>query len=172
MKFFSRITLFKKMLFSWVLAICIGVALTACAYDSDVVNHSFGFDVRQADQDADVLDYKYGNSKHYVCAPVERVKEGLTSNVEGLNGPMYRGEFLYVKWRNKGTGKIYEDTVDLRHRLPKDLVNQKVYFTIKGPQLFVYLIDTNERRLPTVPPNGPSMYSSQKVTTIYPDQTK
>ncbi len=153
------------------LAIFIGVTLTACAYDSDVVNHSFGFDVRQTDQDADVLDYKYGNSKHYVSAPVERVKEGLTSNVEGLNGPMYRGEILYVKWRSKITGQIYEDTVDLRHRLPKDLVDQKVYFMIKGAQLYVYLISPEDR--PSgMPAVGPRMYSSRKVTTIYPDQIK
>jgi len=84
---------------------------------------------------------------------------------------MLRGDFLYVKWRIKSTGQVYEDTVDLRRRLPADITDHRIHFIVKGPQLYVYLI-TPERRPPDMPPNGPRPYQYLKTITIYPDQAK
>lgn len=80
---------------------------------------------------------------------------------------MLRGDFLYVKWRNERTGQVYEDTVDLRQRLPADIAKHRIHFIIKGPQLYVYLISP-EPRPPNMPVNGPRMYRNLKSTLIYP----
>lgn len=82
---------------------------------------------------------------------------------------MLRGDSLYVKWRVKSSGRVYEDTVDLRNRLPRDIKDHRIYFVIKGEQLYVYLISP-QRRPSDVPPNGPGMYRHRIVKTIYPDQ--
>jgi len=81
---------------------------------------------------------------------------------------MLRGDFLYVKWRNKGTGQVYEDNVDLRQRLPANIVDHRIHFIIKGSKLYVYLISMKERRTSDVTPTGPEMYDHLKNIRIYP----
>ncbi len=78
---------------------------------------------------------------------------------------MLVGESLYVKWRNKNTGQIYEDTVDLKKLLPRNIENHRIYFIVKDKQLFVYLITPN-KRLPTEELNGPKVYNSLKTITL------
>jgi len=161
---YSRIFIYAILVLA---AVC---ALAACAADTRIVNHSFGFDVRRDGQDAIVLDYRYGESKLPVRAPEEAVKKGEVFYFSGVTGPMLRGDYLYVKWRNKNTDQVYEDTVDLRSRLPDDITDHRVYFMIRGAQLYVYLIPPeSKRRLPGAPSVGPRMYSDLDTKKIYPD---
>lgn len=44
----------------WLLALATACALTACAATPDVVDHAFSFSTRYDNQDAEVLDYRYG----------------------------------------------------------------------------------------------------------------
>ena len=81
---------------------------------------------------------------------------------------MIIGEFLYVKWKINSTGEIFKDRVDLRNRLPKNLYDSTVYFVIKGPQLYVYLV-TQKHSSPDEPSNEMKMYKSRVVKTLYPD---
>jgi hypothetical protein len=152
-----------------VVALCSLVLIACATLGSDIVDHSFGFDTRRDAQDAAVLDYRYGNSEGALRAPDEAVRRGEELSFESWTGPMPRGEFLYVKWRDKKTKQVYEDTVDLRSRLPADIEGQRVYFIIKGEQLFVYLI-TKENRLPGMPEIGPRVYRNKKVIQVYPDK--
>lgn len=147
------------------------VLLGACATGSNVVNHAFGFNTSEDAQDGEVLDYRYGDSKLPVRAPESSVREGKPSVFNNVNGPMLKGDFLYVKWRNKASGQVYEDTVDLRQRLPANIEDHRIHFTVRGSQLYVYLISP-ERRPSNMAPNGPSKYNYRKVFTIYPDQAK
>lgn len=148
------------------------VALAACAAGPEVVDHAFGFATAYDGQDdVEVLDYRYGNSKLPVHAPDWAVKEGKTFGGTGVRGPMLRGDFLYVKWRLKSTGQVHEDNVDLRQRLPADIEKHEVYFIIHGPQLYIYLI-TPKRRAKDEPAIGPEMYRYRKTILIYPDQSK
>src|SRR5688572_7012648 len=136
------------------------VALTAGVIahaSSQVVQHGFAFDLRYDNQDAELLDYAYGDSKLPVRPPEWALKEGRTFFFNSVSGEMLRGEFLYVKWRILNTGQIYEDKVDLRHRLPADIREHRITFLIRGPQLHVYLV-TPERRPSDVPPIGPGRY--------------
>lgn len=142
--------------------------VAACAAQPQVVDHTFSYSTLRDDQDGEVLDYRYGDSNLPVRAPEWRVKQGNVSQGTNVTGRMKRGDFLYVKWRNKGTGKIYEDTVDLRNRLPADIEGHRVHFMIRGSQLYVYLISPHDRP-PSIPPDGPSMYSDRLVKRIYPD---
>ena len=145
------------------------LTLAGCATNPGVVDQAFSFDVRYDDQDAEVLDYRYGDSKLPVRAPAAAVMEGKPLYQTNVHGPMLRGDFLYVKWRNKVTGQVYEDTVDLRRRLPLNITDDRIHFMIKGPQLYVYLISPKPRP-PDMPARGPRMYRDLESTLIYPDK--
>lgn len=156
-----------------VVAFVAFVTLAACASTANLVDHSFGFDTRKDDQDAVVLDYRYGDSELPVRAAEGAAKEGRTFAFQGVRGLMRKGDFLYVKWLNGATGKVFEDTVDLRHRLPADITDHTIYFMCRGAQLFVYLISPAAvERSPDSPPDGPRMYRSRNIVMIYPDRPK
>ena len=143
--------------------------LAACTTGPKVVDHAFTFDVLSDSPDAELLAYRYGDSKlpvSWMPGPNVKTKAPQRSNV---NGPMLQGDSLYVKWRLKSTGAVYEDAVDLRHRLPKDITNHRIYFMIKGPQLFIYLIPPLQRPGGS---NTPRMYPEANTTRIYPDAPK
>lgn len=80
---------------------------------------------------------------------------------------MILGDTLYVKWRIKATDKVYEDTVDLKSRLPKDVTDHRIYFVIKDTQLWVYLISP-EGRPKDFPIVGPAKFRFNKAYEIYP----
>lgn len=161
--------LYLRKLSRWIAALAVIGLLTACALGRDVVRHSFSFDVSQDNQDAEVIDFQYGNSKSPVRASEQALRDRQTYQANGVSGPMLRGEFLYVKWRIKSTGIVYEEKVDLRHRLPRNITDHRVYFMVRGSQLYVYLVSP-EKRPPDMPSIGPSLYQSRKVFQIYPDQ--
>lgn len=142
---------------------CLFAALTACA--SGLVNHAFSFDIRES-PGAQILDYRYGDSRQPSARATETdLAQGTVSQIVGIHGDMLRGDTLYVKWRIKSSGKVYEDTVDLKSLLPRDISKHRIHFIVKGDQLFVYLI-TPERRPPEMPPNGPREYQYLKVITL------
>jgi len=146
----------------------IALLISACA--SDIVQHGFQFNASLDSPDAEVLDFRYGQSKQPGVRPPELA---YTSNripqAAMTMGEMLRGDELYVRWRLKSTGQVFEDTVDLRRRLPADIRNHTVYFIIRGPQLWVYLV-TPERQAAGASSDGPKMYRHVKTLTIYPDK--
>ncbi len=158
----------KRMTWRVLVAIAALCVFAACAAQPTVVPHAFSFDTSQDGQDGEVLDYRYGDSKLPVRAPESYVKKGQVFRQNSVNGPMLRGDSLYVKWRTRDSGKIYEDTVDLRKRLPADIREHRIHFQVKGGQLYVYLISPE-----TMPSGqfstGPSMFKREVVKTIYPD---
>lgn len=162
------------------------VSMAACASEPRLVDHSFEFDARWDSPDAEILDYRYGNSKQPGARPPEyMLRSGKIAQQVGISGEMLRGDALYVKWRIKSTGEVYEDSVNLRSRLPTDMNKQRIRFIVSGPQLYVFVISP-ERLDPNPCPsrealrklgesNSPfdkvfSMYCYRKITTIYPDQ--
>lgn len=133
-----------------------------------------------------MLDYQYGTSKLPTASNPEYLRtEGRSLQGTNIHGPMLRGDFLYVRWRIRSTGQIYQDRVDLRRRLPMDLTGYQIHFVINGPQLFVYLIspekttghcpvneDDAQSAYKRVNPHDRVllMYCYLKVTQIYPDR--
>lgn len=146
------------------LIVCLFAALSAWA--SGLVFHEFSFDATRESPEAEVLDYRYGDSRQPSARASDYDKEhGSVRQSVGIHGDMLRGDTLYVKWRIKSSGTVYEDTVDLKSLLPRDISKHRVHFIVNGDQLFVHLI-TPERRPPDVPPNGPREYQYLKVITL------
>lgn len=137
-----------------------------------MVNHSFSFDTQMDSPDVEVLDYQYGSSKVFgTHADKERIALGQTFPSAGIFGALPRGEFIYVKWRDKKSGQIFEEKVDLRTRLPADIELLDVHFVIKGGKLYVYLVWPPGDR-PYLPKGPLKGYALQKQVQIYPDQPK
>jgi len=159
---------------SYVASLSLGLAAltaltTACDAGPQLVDHSFEFNAFRDSPGVEILDYRYGDSKVPGASnPDYRRKEGKSAQQTSITGLMRRPDMLYVKWRVVKQNKIYEDTVDLRERLPKEITNSIVYFRISEQQLYVYLI-TDRSSPPDSPPNGPPKYHHRTVITIYPD---
>ncbi|MDT8339409.1 MAG: hypothetical protein RQ763_09430 [Sulfurimonas sp.] len=137
----------------------------------DLVNHTFEFDARSESPDIEVLDYLYGNSKLTGVRPPDWAAKDTPKGFENITGPIHRGDSLYVKWRIKATGEVFEDRVDLKDRLPINIEKHRIHFLVKGRQLYVYLISPQKNPNPWVKPPL-SMYSHLKVDEIYPAQPK
>jgi hypothetical protein len=140
-----------------------------------VFQHSFSFDIYMdgadhAHPDEEILDYQYGDSGQFgTRANRERVQRGETSRQQIVYQSMPRGEFLNVKWRLKSTQKVYEETVDLRNTLPKDITGYGVHFAVRGPQLYVYLIPPPGTWAPSRVRKEPDYLLKHQ---IYPDSSK
>lgn len=144
--------------------------LAACVAAPPLVDHAFGFDLRQDGQRAEVLDYRYGDSQLPVQAPAAAVAAGQSFTFAGVHGPMRRGDTLYVKWRDLASGQVHAETVDLRARLPADLRDHTLYFVIRGAHLVVYLVSPRGvPRSPASPADGPRLYSDRNVVRLHPD---
>jgi hypothetical protein len=145
--------------------------LTGCVHD-DVVAHAFSFDTLADSPGIEILDYRYGESRLPSAQNPENLRlAGKSRQSVNINGEMKRPSFLYVKWRIRQSGEVFEDTVDLARRLPADIAERRVHFIVRGPQLYVYLIGPN-RTQGAPSSSGPRVYSYLKTVTIYPDQQK
>ena len=134
----------------------------------DMVFHSFQFNLDIHSPNMEVLDYQYGSSRQF-CTYKE-FEGGITQH--SITGVMARGEFLYVKWRDKQSGQVFDDRVDFSGRLPVKLTEYAVTFFVKGPQLYVYLISPPDDRRPSTWPKGPMrLYQHRKQYEIYPSKT-
>lgn len=146
------------------------MVLNGCAMSSAVVDHSFEFDARADSPDVEILDYRYGESLNPGASNPDVFKrKGEAPQGIRISGPMKVGDRLYVKWRIRETGAIYEHTADLKKRLSIDVTNQRIYFLIKGSQLHVFAIPRDDkRRQPHAPAIGPAKYRYLDVVSIYP----
>jgi hypothetical protein len=155
---------------TWITIFLFGIA--ACATHGNMVHHSFEFDTIEDSPDLEVLDYQYGDGTVFgTHADKERIMLGQVFPSDSISGVIPRGDTLYVKWRDKHSHHIYQDEVDLRNRMPRDISGLKVYFMIKGPQLYVYLIYPGLKDA-SVPVGPVRTYQHQKQVQIYPDLRK
>jgi len=152
-----------------VLVVLAGVMMDAqAAYRKREVFHSVEYE-RMMGPDIEVLDCNYGD----VYAGLSR--RGYCFNV---HGKMRVADFFYIKWRDKTTGQVYEERVDLSRRLPppRKMDGTTVFWLIEDNRLYMYLIPDGgnqftplNRRPPDQPRNGPARYSYLDVKTLYPD---
>ncbi|BDT69068.1 hypothetical protein os1_32560 [Comamonadaceae bacterium OS-1] len=134
---------FKLKIHRWIYIGAMATFLTACASGGPrVVDHSFQFDAVWDSPEIEILDFKYGDSKLPGLRTPDWVFKttGRSFQNTSVSGPMIVGDSLYVKWQIRSTGEIYQDTVDLRQRLPRDVEDHIVRFVVKGSQLSIYVI--------------------------------
>ncbi|PMS14503.1 hypothetical protein C0Z18_31180 [Trinickia dabaoshanensis] len=156
--------------------------LGGCAVGTDTPRHAFDFDAQDDSPGVEVLNYQYGTSRLPGVRPsADALEHNDVPQQTDVYGAMRRGDFLYVKWRVQATGKLYEDRVDLRSRLPRNLDDYRIHFAIDGSQLYVYLI--SPEKVTGLCPDDPGlaykrtprqkrifiMYCSRKIKQIYPD---
>lgn len=147
-------------------------AAGACAAGPELVNHSFQFDATRDSPGVTVLDYRYGNSKiPGARSPEDYIRAGRPAQSANIHGEMLRGDLLWVKWKVNSDDRIYEDTVDLKSRLPKNIEDDVIYFKIDGAQLYVYLV-LPDRLTGGETSNGPAKYRYRKSITLYPDSAR
>lgn len=144
---------------------------------NDRIYHSFSFNTWEfngrGDQDTiEILDFLYGNPNGYAARYFKERGEARgcpQSTNEMVNMPSKDLQILYVKWKDKPTGKIQEVKLDLKKKLPKDFgENHRMFFSFKKDQLHVYTI-TPDRRAKDEPPNGPEATDYLKTISIYPE---
>lgn len=153
------------------LAAALFIAVTgSCATGPKLVDHSFSINGWYDGwaKEADLLEYRYGDQYNMLQ---KKNEEGLGYSV-GVSAAMPVAEFLYVRWRLKATGEVIEDRVDLRQRLPKDMVRQELTFVIDGRQLYVYIVtQTPITQILPKPPLRTSLSRHRLAYEIYPTLT-
>lgn len=147
-------------------------ALGACAIASFEPWHAFSFDGKFDGWggQVDLLEYQYGDKYQLTRRIAREGVQGLGDGVS-INGKMPVGDFLYVKWRMKKTGRIFEDRVDLRGKLASSMEGHRVTFVIDGEQLYIYLVSPVVKH-ESDPPLLRTTESRYHVTyEIYPNNT-
>lgn len=147
--------------------------LGACAAPQGVVDapqfHAFGFDARYDSPDSEILAFRYGpGTIGQLRMPYWKEEKEGSRQATGIHATMSIEGGLYVKWRLRSTGVVYEDTVDLKPLLPKDLASQRVYFVAQGSQLMVFLSDLSKQKPLAEPIVGPFKIQLYPTKLIYP----
>ncbi len=151
-----------------VVAGALTAGLSGCATRPTYEIHGFSFHTIVEEQNAFVLDYRYGKQgSENAGASANHDRPGHPISQHGQFGPMVRGEELYVKWQDRETGQLFEQRVDLRGKLPANLYNCEVTFRVYGDKIFVYVV-TPQPRDPLSAPVGPIRYRNRSVIQVYP----
>lgn len=171
---FLRQALWVVCAFAFTFASCSSQPASVISHGTkpERVDYAFAFNVRDM-RDVEILDYWLKTERpDYTFTPnfyhTKKGKEIIQA--EGTNGRFAKPTMLYVKWRIKSTGQEYQDTVNVRQRLPKDIAGSTFTFLIDGAQLNVYLA-TRELRPKDWPIQGDILYKNRKVLLLYPDAT-
>lgn len=159
----TRIAYLRTLLLGWLLA------LTACASGPSMVDHAFGFDARMDSPGFLILDYRYGTSAMPSTTAERSIKNYGSSPQSGsINGGMPLGDTLYVKWQDKATEQVFEDTVNLKPLLPFSMYRKRIYFVVQRSRLNIYLSDLTSPKPYGTPIVGPFKIQSYITQQIYP----
>lgn len=139
---FAGVSIVSRHIKQLFIFFIIQFALQGCAFGRPtMIHHSFSFSTLRDSPGVEVLNYRYGDCKEFgTCANKYRVAEGKTFTGGRVAGWYPRGEYLYVKWRIRETGQVYEDKADLTKRLPSDISDCRIHFALKGAQLYIWLM--------------------------------
>lgn len=152
-----------------ILLLAISLTLAACASGPSMVDHAFGFDARNDSPNIEIQSYRYGTSGMTFTSSDESMRYYGKSNQSGnINGPQPLGDTLYVKWQDKTSGQVFEDTVNLKPLLPFSMYRKRIYFVVQGSQLHVYLTDLSTPKPKEMPIVGPFRVQSYVTQQIYP----
>lgn len=143
-------------------------------------NHALNFGLASGENSGiEFLDYRYGDPESFengdpkifgLRPSISQLKRGRIKQGVSTSGGLPVGDYLYVKWKDVNSGKIYEDTADLRNNLPEIMDNKRIYFLIKESKLNVYIIFDKEGRSNDKLDCPVRLYNHNKCSRIYPDK--
>lgn len=149
----------------------VGLAgMTGCASQPKVADHSFsfhGWNDGWADT-VDLLAYNYGGKMRQLSDQVRPDQTGVGYQT-GTHGVIPVGDFLYVKWRLRTSGEVFERTVDLKGKLPEDMKDHEITFVIDGGDLYVFLVTPTLQPVTVTKPTLRTWRSRFRISReIYP----
>ena len=128
----------------------------------------------QPNSTADILDYAYGDGGGGIglrTSDVDRarVKETGDDALGGMDmsGYFNRREYLYVQWRDKASGRIFEEKVDLLDKIPERPQNYSLYFEIWGKNLWVYFFPPKKFKYPYDPEEKATYLPGKKESNMF-----
>lgn len=161
-------------------AVLIHLALLGCASGGGLIPHAIEFDARTESPGVEILAYRFGESRQLSAR-----SDGGRQYVH-IYGPMPRPSDIYVKWRIKESGAVFEETASLAHLSAASITDHTIHFIVSGPKLYVYLVSFQPSKENTCPgesglralsrSNDPGdriyrMYCSREITQVYPRTT-
>lgn len=142
----------RTTLMTLLLGLICGLVLIGCGYGTyavagivndlkgNTVTHGFEFNAHTDSPDIEILNYEYSTRKPH-RDDLLGVGGNRVTQASHISGGFPRGDFVYMKWRVRSTGEVFEDRVDLRSRIPGSIKDKKIYCVIDGGQLYILLID-------------------------------
>lgn len=126
-----------------LLLLLLSLTLTACGtLWGDRAFYAFGFDVSYSTPNVSVLDYQYTANGRVIWGISDSRKSAPSFKgvkQTSIGGRLPVGDKLYVKWREEGTGRVREETVDLSKRLPSDMDDKYLSLFIAQGSIHVYV---------------------------------
>lgn len=131
--------------FARLILLVLAVLLSSCALKPAAEFHSFSFSGASDNWATriEILNFAYGNKDRVIRRDIEtwiyRDATRLPSSY-GTGGYLAIGDYLYVKWRVKSTGQVFERRVDLKGLLPSSMKDKELTFSFDNDQLIVYIL--------------------------------
>lgn len=107
--------------------------------------HSYEFNIKTDSPDIELLDYNYSIAKPSKEDYAGTGGNGISTQI-GITGPFPVGKSVYMKWRVKSTGNIFEDKVELNNPIVGGIKNKRLYCVIDGKQLYLLIMDLEKFR--------------------------
>lgn len=150
-------------------------------------DHALSFDTYSDSPGFVIWDYRYSHQSVVIRDAGSAVHDPgwAGGGQSGIRGNMRIGDTLYVKWKNKKTGEMHEETASLGGRLPRDMRDKTIRFIVSTTGLHVYVSGSNfeplktnecprlraEGRANPTPDNRASAYfCADSLIKIYPEQ--
>jgi hypothetical protein len=159
----------SRICMSFLTGLLLFIGMQGCAVTTVPEWHSFEFDAVFEMNDIEIIDFRYGNGPAFPartrCRPVsERDNKCLQGTSANLLTEI--GETLWVKWKVKSSGLVYEDTIEIKKLLPKSIKGMTIFFVIRDKQLSLYLNTMQPRPLDW--PVYQAVRKAGKIYQIYP----
>lgn len=134
----------------------------------EYILHTFESSDRSESPNIEVLDYQYGNSRPAASEyeSVGVLQKDRRNGVGNRTGVIKRGEFFYIKWKNIISNVVFERRIDLKEKLPIDIYDHTISYSIRDDKLTIYLVTLKDKPA-NVMQNVPNRYANKVVLILY-----
>lgn len=153
-------------LLSLILFVSIFV-LSGCATSSPKIFTGFYYNMFEDGQSSKLMKVNFSSKGIPVLlSPDAQGRPGpIAFQTEGSSGGFDLPDHFYVKWQDRGTLVVYESSIDLKGKFPKDMHNTTITFLIKNNMVELYVV-LQDAIYKGSTPIGPDLYRHNKVIRI------